>query len=584
MLLSLKLTNFRCFREHEIAFAPLNIAVGHNNAGKSTLAEALRIISIASSRLRNANFRDPPDWLTIPRGQTGCAVSLQNLQINFDSLFHRYGEPPVMIRADFGDRGQLRTYVAGPTKTHCVVSDRSGRIVRTRQGVRRARIPLLETLPQVGPVAAEEQILTPEYVHGALSSRLAPIHFRNQLNLMYELFPQLQTAVEDTWPGLRLEELIHQGKPVGTQLFLEVRDGDFVGEIATMGHGVQMWLQTMWFLTRARNADTVILDEPDVYMHADLQRKLIRYVRRRFPQVIITTHSTEIMSEVAPSDIVVIDKARPESKRADTLPAVQKVLTSLGSTQNVHLARLWGARRFLLVEGGDIGLLQAFQNIASPDSSLPIAAIPSASFGGWGGWKYALGSSIAMKNAAGSEIAAYCLMDSDYHTEEQIGQVYAEFAQHGGQVHIWKRKEIENYLLRPSAIVRAVTSRIPRRAAPPTELEVQTVLEGFAAELKEDLLDGVAQEALSANRALGAGGANRVARTLIHERIGLYGLLGCVSGKAVLQKLFGWVQSEFGVSLSAVALAKQLISEELDQELRGVLMAIETGNALPPRT
>ena len=232
MLLSLKLTNFRCFREHEIAFAPLNIAVGLNNAGKSTLAEALRIISIASSRLRNANFRDPPDWLTVPRNQTGCAVSLQNLQINFDSLFYRYGEPPAMIKADFGTRGQLRIYVAGPTKTFCVVNDGSGRIVRSREGVRRGGVPLLETLPQVGPVAAEEQILTPEYVQGALSSRLAPIHFRNQLNLMYDLFPQLQKAVEETWPGLRLEELIHQGKPVGTQLFLQVRDGDFVGEIS----------------------------------------------------------------------------------------------------------------------------------------------------------------------------------------------------------------------------------------------------------------------------------------------------------------------------------------------------------------
>src|SRR2546430_7973070 len=93
----------------------------------------------------------------------------------------------------------------------------------------------------------------------------------------------------------------------------------------------------MWFVTSARKADTVILDEPDVYMHADLQRKLIRYVRRRFPQVIITTHSTEIMSEVVPSDIVVIDKAHPDSKRADTLPAVQRVLTSLGSAQTCTL-------------------------------------------------------------------------------------------------------------------------------------------------------------------------------------------------------------------------------------------------------
>jgi hypothetical protein len=33
-----------------------------------------------------------------------------------------------------------------------------------------------------------------------------------------------------------------------------------------MGHGLQMWLQTMWFLARVGYAACAILDEPDVYM------------------------------------------------------------------------------------------------------------------------------------------------------------------------------------------------------------------------------------------------------------------------------------------------------------------------------
>ena len=47
----------------------------------------------------------------------------------------------------------------------------------------------------------------------------------------------------------------------GDPLFLHVRNEEFVGEVAKMGHGLQMWLQTMWFLTRARDASTLILDE-----------------------------------------------------------------------------------------------------------------------------------------------------------------------------------------------------------------------------------------------------------------------------------------------------------------------------------
>ena len=80
-----------------------------------------------------------------------------------------------------------------------------------------------------------------------------------------------------------------------------------------MGHGLQMWLQTMWFLVQAKGSQTVILDEPDVYMHPDLQRKLVKTVQRSGQQLLLTTHSVEIMSEVAPENILVIDGARRSS-------------------------------------------------------------------------------------------------------------------------------------------------------------------------------------------------------------------------------------------------------------------------------
>lgn len=68
-----------------------------------------------------------------------------------------------------------------------------------------------------------------------------------------------------------------------------------MAEVALMGHGLQMWLQTMWFLCRSSPTATVVLDEPDVYMHPDLQRRLVRLVRGRYPQIIIATHSVEIV-------------------------------------------------------------------------------------------------------------------------------------------------------------------------------------------------------------------------------------------------------------------------------------------------
>jgi hypothetical protein len=59
-----------------------------------------------------------------------------------------------------------------------------------------------------------------------------------------------------------------------------------------------------------------------------------------------------------------------------------------------------------------------------------------------------------------------------------------------------------------------------------------------------DLLDGVAQETLSANRRLGAGGTNEAARAAVASRSNDLWMRGCVSGKDLLLRLFDWTQRE----------------------------------------
>jgi AAA15 family ATPase/GTPase len=53
MLSALVLQNFRCFDQHRVELRPLTVIVGRNNAGKSTLIEALRLISLVTERFTN---------------------------------------------------------------------------------------------------------------------------------------------------------------------------------------------------------------------------------------------------------------------------------------------------------------------------------------------------------------------------------------------------------------------------------------------------------------------------------------------------------------------------------------------------
>lgn len=204
---------------------------------------------------------------------------------------------------------------------------------------------------------------------------------------------------------------------------------------------------------------TVILDEPDVYMHPDLQRRLFRLVRDRYTQTIIATHSVEIMSEAEPSDLLVISRQEDRSEYVNSEPGVQFIIDHLGGVLNIHLARMWGSRRLIFVEGKDLSLLKHFQTILFPDSDSPLDAIPNMQLGGWGGWNYAVGCSILLKRTLGDRTRVYCILDRDYHSEGEIDRRLAEAARNGIQLHIWSKKEIENYLLSPKVLHKLIRAR-----------------------------------------------------------------------------------------------------------------------------
>ena len=68
MLARLRLRNFRGFDEHVVPLRKLTLIVGANNAGKSTIVEALRLVALVVNRfLRGTgNFVPIPEWLNEP--------------------------------------------------------------------------------------------------------------------------------------------------------------------------------------------------------------------------------------------------------------------------------------------------------------------------------------------------------------------------------------------------------------------------------------------------------------------------------------------------------------------------------------
>lgn len=579
MITKLKLQNFRGFQNHELPLAPVTVLVGKNNAGKTTIVEALRLLSIVTLRYRNLTYRCVPSDTDLPRRFIGVSPSLKNVEINFKTIFNQYADPPGTLVASFSNGTSVTIFVLPKNRIHCVIRDANGKIVRNREQARRAELPAVRIMPQVAPLQRTETILLEDYVTAAMSSRLAPLHFRNQLKVRYDLFPEFKRIVEETWPGVQIGEFIGRNRFPGEELHLHIRNEDFVAEVGEMGHGLQMWLQTMWFLTLARSTPTVILDEPDVYMHADLQRSIIRFLRNRHEQTIITTHSVEIMSEVQPDEILVVDKKRRESFFAGSVPAVQAAIDKCGSVHNLHLTRLLEANRMILVEGKDLKLLKEFQDTMFPQSTTPFQGLPNMSIGGWGGWKLAIGTSMGFRNALGENIRTYCILDSDYHSPEVIASRYREAQEKDVQLHIWGQKEIENYLLIPSVISRFIATKAAKGTPPPSPDEVSQMVISFADRLEDEILDAIATEFWANNRTLGQTGANRAARERIRDTRSNCGeITPLASGKQILGLLSEWSNREFGVSFSATNVAREIAAHELHPEMADVVRSMENGS------
>lgn len=578
MLRQLHLSNFKCFNKHIVPFERTTVLVGKNNAGKSTIVEALHLVAAVVNR-EAASFGPPPGWADLPRFQQGIAPSVAHLDFDLRKVFHRYGEPPAVVTASFEGGVRVNVYLGPKDRAYATVESH-GDSIRTSGKFTALRIPWIYILPQVAPLLDREPLLNDNYVSENLYTRLSSRHFRNQVFRSPHGFDEFKALAEASWHGLRVEPVKRDLTDKGPMLSMLIRDGDFVAEVASMGHGLQMWLQTIWFVSRTPTDGIVVLDEPDVYMHPDLQRKVFRLIRGRFRQSVVATHSVEIMAEADPGQILIADKSRPKSVFANTEPAVQSLVDQLGGVHNVHLARLWSAKKFLVVEGKDVSFLRHFHSLLFPEAQIPIDAIPALPVGGWGGWAFALGSSMTLRNAVGERVLVYCILDSDYHTQKQIQDRYEEARTRGVHLHVWYRKELENYFVHPRVIKRTIAARLKEKE-PPTEEEIDAKVLAICELEKDDVTQGIAAEIWAEDRRLGPGSLRVAQQRVAALWKNPENRTRTVSGKQILAKLSEWCQHDYGVAFGAAGLCRKFAKNDLSSEVIAVLESIERNVPFP---
>lgn len=302
MIKSLQLTNFKGFDKHTVEFQPFSVVVGHNNAGKSSAFEALRIVATIAKKMLTHKFFDSPDWADGCR--MGISPTLDEINLKQETIFYKYSEPPAIIKAIFENGAQISVHLGPDEKIHAQAITPKGQHVNSRSLARSCEFAPIFILPQISPLLDTETALRKAYVKKCIDTQLSSRHFRNQIRYMHEHFDDFRDLFQRTWDSISIAEFDNHSANYEDELFLMLREEGFVAEVSNFGHGLQMWLQIVWFLARTDSQSIVILDEPDVYMHPQQQQRMIELLRGRFEQCILSTHAPGILDHCYEEEIL----------------------------------------------------------------------------------------------------------------------------------------------------------------------------------------------------------------------------------------------------------------------------------------
>jgi len=84
-----------------------------------------------------------------------------------------------------------------------------------------------------------------------------------------------------------------EGSGKDARLYMFCPEDRIPREIFWAGFGFQVWCQMLTHLIQSSDVALFLIDEPDIYLHSELQRQLLSLLRNLGPDIMIATHSTE---------------------------------------------------------------------------------------------------------------------------------------------------------------------------------------------------------------------------------------------------------------------------------------------------
>ncbi|MEQ8460624.1 MAG: AAA family ATPase [Sandaracinaceae bacterium] len=456
-LKSIQLERFRQFKDTTFEFGDVNVLVGPNNSGKTSVLHAIRaFFGLMHGHVR---FEGTP-----PRAK-----------------YHRRflaGPEEVAPAPDLRELWHQQQ-VGQPLKLKATFTDGAEFVVMLRQQfgqihVSTEPLPAGLTAAKATAYLGQPVAFIPGLVGVLVEEPFATLARRNSLATQgrySEIFRSslVQLRERDSDAVAKINESL--GDLFGitvTQIIFDMDTDEHVTvrykqdgveyDVVSSGSGLQQIIQVLTYLYLAK-PKFLLIDEPDAHLHSKLQARLgavLRQVAKDLDaQLFVSTHSVDLADTFQTDQVMVVDRGKDRIAALGNQSGLVEHLVDAGVVDVSSLSRILASRRLVVIEDKDQTVLKAIdKTIGSPlySSSSSSYVLPAKGVSNF----RAIGDlGRVLSGLTGTPFEIVFVQDRDGMPDFMEEQFLESQSQDGVAPRVLGRHEIESYLIDPGLIAAA---------------------------------------------------------------------------------------------------------------------------------
>lgn len=468
MIKRVEIKNLKGFEHYEVSLGQINLLVGGNNSGKTSLFHAFQLFFWCIQQTAEAEGKN------IKLGKTqlpeiGAIPYFASKDLFFKQKTRTGGSPTrinFLVEVDNVPPVEIEIYPA--FSRNLMISGKDLTLTEAQYKVLLEHIPVF--IPGTIGITPKEELY-----RQVAQERMVVEGRQNQVlrNLVYRISKDAKlwkTFSDMLAPLFKLEGLqVPFDEKTDEWLTAVYKEDGCEFDFISAGSGFLQVVNLLSFLL-LHTSKVALLDEPDSHMHDDLQKLTWAMLRKlsaaRDIQLIIASHSAVFVDEAGLDNVLLIDRKFKKPLRPNDVDSLVPLLTDRGlSLPPNKVINTLKTRKALFVEGKESdfeSFIQALGELYKPGFQVKTRGLMVFETGGATKlWPF--DAIDGFSKLLGVDLEYVYISDRDFFTDENIADREKRAKSEKQKILHLGRRNRESYLLNPNILELTVKKKWERK-------------------------------------------------------------------------------------------------------------------------